>query len=314
VNVVDPVTKKMIPCTEDLCPKAEVIPAKGHHGDDDRASVLVASPLEGQLINRVPFYWSGGLGTLIRKSAKPEKKDLLWDFFVYTNSPQTSVHDVASHGSWLDSWRYSQLGPDNTYDDAGWSSNAFKEHKAIQEWGLSSSANGGFNLRLPGAEKYTHAALGTQFHLYLKGKLDIVTLKTNVYAEWTKISASKGTLDQLDIYRASLGQEVHTEYESCSLNRELMDEKDPSVCRKYDHEESSNAVVLGVLCACLVVIFAVVVFVVADYSRRKTLREHMQDDGKNPNRLVIVPHTYGYFCFSSISVLYRLCAVPIALF
>jgi len=285
VKVVDPQTNKMVPCTEDLCPKAEVIPARGHHGDDDRASVLVALPLEGQLINRVPFYWSGGLGTLIRKSAAPEKKDLLWDFFVYTNSPQTSVHDVASYSSWLDSWRYSQLGSDNSYSDAGWSSDAFKEeHKSIQEWGLSSSANEGFNLRLHEAEKYTHAALGTQFHLYLKGKLDIEMLKENVYEEWTKISGARGTLDQLDIYRASLGQEVHTEYESCSLNHKLMDQKDPNICRKYDPEETSNAVMLGIVFAGLAVLLAVAVFAVADHNRRKTLRAHMQDDGKGRNR------------------------------
>ncbi|KAL7562467.1 hypothetical protein ACA910_005441 [Epithemia clementina (nom. ined.)] len=121
-SVVDPETGETVPCTLKICPKAEVIPARGHHGDNDRASqVLPASPLQGQLINRAPFYWSGGLGTLIRKSADVIKKDVMWDFFVYTNSPVTSVDDVASYASWLDSWRTSHLVPGDNFMRAGWS-------------------------------------------------------------------------------------------------------------------------------------------------------------------------------------------------
>jgi class 3 adenylate cyclase len=280
-KVVDPTTKKMIPCTPELCPKAEVVPARGHHGDDDRARTLVPSPLEGQLINRAPFYWSGGLGTLIRKSADPTKKDLLWDFFVYTNSPETSANDVSSYNSWLDSWRFSQLGPDNQYGNAGWSQDAFEEHKAIQIWGLSSTANGAFNLRLPGAAEYTHKTLGSQFQLYIKGETTMEALKGRIYKEWNKISAAKGTLDQLDIYRASLGLDIHTEVESCRLNRELMDQKDPIVCQKYDEEENENGILIGILAAALIVMFAVVVCVVMDQQRRKSLKESLEEDDRD---------------------------------
>jgi len=48
-------------------------------------------------VNRAPYYWSGGLGTIIRKSAAELNKDMMWDFFVCTNSPATSVHDVAHY-------------------------------------------------------------------------------------------------------------------------------------------------------------------------------------------------------------------------
>ncbi|KAL3912259.1 MAG: hypothetical protein SGILL_006953 [Bacillariaceae sp.] len=277
-HVVHPETNEMVSCNEELCPKAEVIPSHGHHGDSDRASVLVASPLQGQLINRAPFYWSGGLGTLIRKSSEPEKKDLLWDYFVYTNSPETSLHDVATYQSWLDTWRFSQVGPGNEYRDAGWSANAFEEHKSIQIWGLSSNVNGAYNMRLPGSISYTHKALGTQFKLFRQDETNMDELKSKVYEEWTKISASQGVLDQIDIYRASLGLDVHTEVESCQLNRELMDEKDPSVCRKYDATDSDNAILIGVLSASLVLMFAIVVFVVVDQRQRKSLRENMADE------------------------------------
>lgn len=112
-------------CTESSCPAAEPVPPRGH--DDliadaspgspysTRATVLEdvlpPSPLAGKLVNRAPFYWSGGLGTLIRKSSEKVKKDFVWDFFVYTNSPATSKYDVANYASWLDSWRFSQLFP-----------------------------------------------------------------------------------------------------------------------------------------------------------------------------------------------------------
>jgi hypothetical protein len=280
-NIVDPETKQFVTCTPDLCPMAEVVPARGHHGDDDRARVLVASPLEGQLINRAPFYWSGGLGTLIRKSADPVKKDLLWDFFVYTNSPETSANDVSSYQSWLDSWRFSQLGPTNQYGKAGWSQVAFEEHKAIQIWGLSSSVNGAFNLRLPGAVEYTHKTLGIQFQLYIQGEATMDALKKHVREEWNKINAAKGTLDQLDIYRASLGLNVHTEVESCRLNRELMDEKDPTVCRKYDKEDNENGILIGALATALIVMFAIVICVVTDQRRQKTMKASLEDDDRD---------------------------------
>ncbi|CAK9074804.1 unnamed protein product [Durusdinium trenchii] len=64
-------------CTPAMCPFAETIPLRGHHGNDDRARILPASPLAGKLINRAPFFWSGGLGIVIRKSAPKELKDML---------------------------------------------------------------------------------------------------------------------------------------------------------------------------------------------------------------------------------------------
>jgi class 3 adenylate cyclase len=181
----------------------------------------------------------------------------------------------------LDSWRFSQLGPANQYGKAGWSNVAFEEHKAIQTWGLSSNVNGAFNLRLPGAVDYTHKSLGTQFLLYVQGETTIDALKQYVHQQWSSINAAKGTLDQLDIYRASLGLDVHTEVESCRLNRELMDDKDPSVCRKYDKEDDQNIVLIGVLVASLIVMVAIVVCVVVDQRRRTTLKESMEDEDRD---------------------------------
>lgn len=126
LNVIDRESGELVPCTPERCPKADRVPPNGHHGDDDRANTLQPSPLTGQLVNRAPFYWSGGLGTLIRKSSSEIKKDFMWNFFVYTNSPDTSVFDVANYASWLDSWRYSQLSPGDNFLSAGWSENAYQ--------------------------------------------------------------------------------------------------------------------------------------------------------------------------------------------
>jgi len=175
-------------CTESTCPKAEreflsclidvlevllrtiltflsllsihtAIPAKGH--DDIIANTgmytarqevldtLTPSESAGKLINRAPFYWSGGLGTLIRKSADEIKKDFVWDFFVYTNSPATSQYDVANYASWLDSWRFSQLFPGDNFLDGGWSEDSYEEHAAVMNWALSTDSNGALNLRIP---------------------------------------------------------------------------------------------------------------------------------------------------------------------
>ena len=132
-DVLNRTTGDFEPCTPERCPKAAKVPARGHHGDDDRARILAESPFAGQLVNRAPFFWSGGLGTLIRKSTTEVKKDMLWDFFVYTNSPDTSVHDVANYASWLDSWRYSQLTPGDNFRDAGWSEDAYAV--SLRWWG-----------------------------------------------------------------------------------------------------------------------------------------------------------------------------------
>jgi hypothetical protein len=222
-QVVDRTTDQFTNCTPKLCPKAERIPARGHHGDKDRASILSPSPLAGQLINRVPFYWSGGLGTLIRKSSPEQKKDLLWDFFVYTNSPDTSVYDVANYASWLDAWRNSQVVPGDNFIQAGWSRDAYEENRAVSQWALSHDVNGAFNLRLPGMAKYTRDVVGERMKRFIDGDLQIDDLIEEVRAGWNDITDQEGKLDQLEIYRSSLGLDLHSDVDLCRLHRALID-------------------------------------------------------------------------------------------
>jgi hypothetical protein len=268
-HVIDRATGEFRPCTTKLCPKAEIIPKRGHHGDSDRASaVLPDSPLAGQLINRAPFYWSGDLGVLIRKSSPEHKKDLLWDFFVYANSPETSVHDVANYKSWLDSWRFSQLVPGDNFIEAGWSKQAYEEHAAIQQWAASASVNAARNLRLPGVAKYTRDIVGGEMSKFISGEITSDDLVENVKAGWERITDQMGRLDQLSIYRASLGLDSHSDVNLCRLHRDLMDKRDPSVCRQFDESES-QVLLPVVISVSVVVAISIVIFVHLDRKRRK---------------------------------------------
>ena len=259
-EVIDKSTGEFTPCTPELCPRAERIPEFGHHGskDEDRAGVLPSSPLAGKLINRVPFYWSGGLGTLIRKSSPEVKKDMMWDFFVYTNSPDTSVTDVASYASWLDSWRFSQLNEGSNFLDGGWSQNAYQEHRAIQQWALSNDVNGAYNIRLPGVTRYTRDGVGNRMKQYFNDEMNITMLLEGVADEWNEVTHQKGKLDQLATYRASLGLDELPEFDLCQLHRRLMDKRDPSICRKFDPVSGDTLVIAIVAPSVAIILIALV--------------------------------------------------------
>lgn len=253
----DRVTGEKVECTAETCPKAEVIPSHGAHGSEDRASILPPSPYAGKLINRAPFYWSGGLGTLIRKSSEEVKKDFVWDFFVYTNSPDTSVYDVANYGSWLDSWRFSQLEPGDNFLSAGWSQDAYSEHLSVMKYALSAESNGALNLRIPALAKYTRDTVGTLMAKYIDGEITVLQLSEQVSKGWIEITKDEGKLNQLDIYRAALGLDSLSEVEKCRLHRKEVDELSPNLCKKYDDDDDLSVLLLAILIPVLFVILVV---------------------------------------------------------
>lgn len=261
-------------CTAEKCPKAEIIPAHGHKADEgsyvDRASVLPPSPLAGELVNRAPFYWSGGLGTMIRKSSEEVKKDFIWDFFVYTNSPETSVYDVANYASWLDSWRFTQLLPGTNFKDAGWSDNAYGEHAAVMIWALSAESNGALNLRIPALAKYTRDTVGELMGKYIEGNITVDELSTLVTEGWDKITEDEGKLNQLDIYRAAIGLDSLADIDKCQIHRADMDILDPSICRKYDDNNFGTSVLLpAILVPAFAILVAVALYVYYDHKKKR---------------------------------------------
>lgn len=266
-SVVDRKSGQFVKCTHELCPRAEVIPRWGHHGDDHRTNVLKPSKLHGELINRSPFYWSGGLGTLIRKSAKEENKDFLWNFFVYVNSPDTSVHDVPSYKSWLDSWRFSQLLPGDNFLRSGWSEQAYNEHQNIMHWALSNNANSAYNLRIPGLAKYTRDVVGDSAMSFIKGEVTADQLLQKVHDGWEEIHAQEGKLTQLEIYRASLNLDGLDDHILCRHHRDLMDDRNPSICSKYDTSTNWMVTAFG-LAASLVVVISLLSALRSERKRR----------------------------------------------
>lgn len=262
--IADRVADRLEECTPSTCPKGERIPSVSRLADDDRARVLAESPHVGKLINRVPFYWSGGYGTGIRKSADPAAKDLMWDFFVYVNTPVTSVDDVVIP-SWLDSWRYSQLSDyGRNFQRGGWSFDSWNEHQKVMLWALGNDVNSALTLRLPGVLTYSRDVVLDKFSEYMEGSISMKDMKSNVTQGWKDATATRGKLSQLQIYRASLGLDPLSEFDLCRLHRVEMDNRDNTVCVKYDPKDdslSSNVIIVSVLVPLLVVLILAGAFI-----------------------------------------------------
>ena len=270
LNVVNRGTDQFEECAPDTCPKGERILSNSELHADDRARILVESPHVNKLINRVPFYWSGGFGTGIRKSASPEAKDLMWDFFVYVNTPITSKSDVVQP-SWLDEWRYSQMAVDSEkyYIEAGYSKIAWKEHMQLMNWGLGNEVNSALTLRLPGVLTYTRDVMLPKFTEYMDGKISMEDMQASVRQGWQDATTSQGKLKQVQIYRASLGLDGLSEFDLCQLHREEMDKMDNTVCVKYDPQEtSSSTTVLVAVLVPFVILAVAIVWIYMDRKRR----------------------------------------------
>lgn len=274
LQVVNHMTGEFVECDPTTCPKGEKILSNSELGDD-RARLLVESPHVGKMINRVPFYWSGGYGTGIRKSAEPKNKDLMWEFFSYVNSPITSLDDVVQP-SWLDEWRTSQMSDSpeakQRYLDAGYSETAWREHATVMNWGLGSNVNSALTLRLPGVIAYSGDVVTKKFQDYMDGKISIENVMSDVRSGWGDVTAKQGgRLNQVQIYRASLGLDGLSEFDQCDLYRTEMDTKDPAVCVKYDPVEDSNNIIILVTVlvpVCFVILAGVFIWVYKDRKRR----------------------------------------------
>mmetsp|Transcript_5419 Transcript_5419/g.7092 ORF Transcript_5419/g.7092 Transcript_5419/m.7092 type:complete len:986 (+) Transcript_5419:173-3130(+) len=269
---------EFVPCNPKTCPKAQRIKASSDLAADDRARVLVDSPHVGKLINRVPFYWSGGYGTAIRKSAEPKAKDLMYDFFLYVNTPITSIDDVVLP-SWLDSWRYSQLSSYTNFKRGGWSFDSWNEHQKVMNWALGSEVNSALTLQLPGVLLYSRDVMLPNFQKFVSNEIGMEAMKENVINGWNDATTTYGKLSQLDNYRAALGLDALSTVQKCRLHREDMDFNDPATCKEA---EDNSTLVIIVLCSILgaAVLLAVFYFSYKQYKSYKAIKkaheEHME--------------------------------------
>lgn len=246
LQVIDRDTGDMVDCGPKTCPKGEKIEASNDLDDDDRARILVDSPHVDKWINRVPFYWSGGYGTGIRKSANEKAKDLMFEFFSYVNSPITSVNDIVIP-SWLDDWRYSQLEDyEANYEKGGWNFDSWNEHQRVMKYALSNDANSALTLQLPGVLVYTRDVMLDQFQKYVAGETTMEEVKRETYEGWNDATDTYGKISQLDNYRSALGMDTLSTYQKCTLHREEMDAIDPAICKEA---EDNSTLIIIILCS-----------------------------------------------------------------
>ena len=190
-SVVNCATDQYEKCAPDTCPEGEHTPPLSKLPEGDHARVLVESPHVNELINQVPFYWSGGYGNGIHKSSDPIVKDLIWDFFAYVNSPITPIDNVVLP-TWLDEWRRSHLEKYNPcYKNGRWSEAAWKEHQQVMLWALGSEVNSAMTLREPGL-KYTRNVALPAFNEFMDGKITIKEAKASVQKGWSNVTMSRG--------------------------------------------------------------------------------------------------------------------------
>mmetsp|Transcript_40629 Transcript_40629/g.129585 ORF Transcript_40629/g.129585 Transcript_40629/m.129585 type:complete len:1207 (-) Transcript_40629:1-3621(-) len=212
------------------------------------AEVVEEGPYTGRMVNRAPYFWSGGLGTVIRKSADPVAKDIMWDYFVYTNAPESSAYDVASYASWLDAWRDSQLRDPKYYLAAGWSQSAFNQHQQQMTWALRDFKNGALNIRIPGMKEYIYDVLFTDMRSFFEeDSMTAAEVIQRATTGWKEITSARGLLDQLQVYRSSLGMDALPEFKQCEIHRPLVDQIDVEICKKFDSGGGGSAALEDVL-------------------------------------------------------------------
>lgn len=79
---------------------------------------------------------------------------------------------------------------------------------------------------------------------YIAADITLDELSRQVTAGWDKITNEEGKLNQLDIYRAALGEDPLSTVEKCRLHRVQMDTIDPSVCKQFDDDNTTLIIIV----------------------------------------------------------------------
>ena len=128
------------------------------------------------MVNRAPFFWSGGMAFAIRADTDVTSKKALWDLFAYINSPTISTPFVMKKGLY-DAFRESHLKTNlvQQYLDNGWKSEeAVHDHLEISGWALKAESNAVFDLTAPFGQDYLKKmkSATVQYFGYVKADTD----------------------------------------------------------------------------------------------------------------------------------------------
>ena len=160
--VFDRSTQSLRNCNSTLCPYAKL-------GESEK------------LINRAPFYGTGGWAFAIRKSASAQAKQDMFNFISYVNVPSASTV--------FDSFRNSHLAADAAFKKSGWSDASLFSMRAITQNALEHK-NGALDWSFPGALDLS-AALRENLFNYITGRINIETVRFNVADTWGKVKILK---------------------------------------------------------------------------------------------------------------------------
>lgn len=169
-SVFDRSTKTLKKCNSTLCPYAKL-------GESEK------------LINRAPFYGTGGWAFAIRKSASPQAKQEIFNFISYVNVPRQSTPNVASASTVFDSFRNSHLAADAAFKKIGWSDTSLSSMRAITRDALEHK-NGALDWSFPGAFDLSTTFRDNLFN-YITGQITIKTVRFNVEDTWDKVTNSR---------------------------------------------------------------------------------------------------------------------------
>jgi hypothetical protein len=125
---------------------------------------------------------------------------------------------------------------------------------------------------------YTRDVMAENMIKFINGEVSLDVLMQEVSAGWSEIHNLEGKLHQLETYRAALGLDAHSEVDLCRLHRDLMDQRDPSICRKYDPSESNSVVLPAVISSSAVIVVILIVFLLLERRHRAALETKKVDD------------------------------------
>ena len=168
--VFDRSTQSLRNCNSTLCPYAKL-------GESEK------------LINRAPFYGTGGWAFAIRKSASAQAKQDMFNFISYVNVPRESTPNVASASTVFDSFRNSHLAADAAFKKSGWSDASLFSMRAITQNALEHK-NGALDWSFPGAFDLSTAFRESLFN-YITGRINIEILRFNVKQIWEHVQSLK---------------------------------------------------------------------------------------------------------------------------
>jgi multiple sugar transport system substrate-binding protein len=182
--VWDRQNSRLTTCTEQICKYAE-FGRGGLH-----------------LVNRAPFYGTGGWAFAIRKSADEAAKKTVFDFISYVNEPERSIRDVSA-GTPFDTFRSSHLASDDMFVKSGWSQSRLQELRAITKDALD-HPNAALDFSFPG-QNVLSTAFSSNLHSFQTQQLTLSRVREQVSLAWGTLRLKYGNDKLRNFVRQSIG-------------------------------------------------------------------------------------------------------------